>query len=333
MSLRNRLKRELVNLLKLKNRIIASIIILYLVLGLSIYTPGDSLSPGDFIDNSYNVKNYPYNTSFTPLNELNYSFLDSVEILDLNLVPQGLCITDEYYLITAYRDKLKELGELLVFDRATGTYLLSLGLDSYSHLGGIAYDGENIWICNSKDNVIERLDYTIINDLVLNCPKKILDIRPMMEVYPVDCKPSGITYYNEKLWIVTHNPWTNSQMLAYQYEADNNELIFQNHYDIPSQVQGVAFDDEGRVYFSISYGRRNSSFIKEFNSLDSLTKTGDNYARVIEMPPGSEQLWIVDNQIYILFESACEKYKRGTDGLGQSFCPLDKILVIDLAST
>ena len=50
----------------------------------------------------------------------------------------------------------------------------------------------------------------------------------------------------------------------------------------------------------------------------------------IEMPPCSEELDIRDGNVYVLFESAGEKYYEGTDGLGKSISPIDRILCIPL---
>lgn len=331
MLLRNRLKKELANLLISKNKIILVILILYVAFGLTINTPGDTLSPGDSIDNHYYVEYYPYESQSLHLKDLRFDFLDNISFCKENLIPQGLCITEDYYLITAYVDVPDCLGALMVYDKHSGEHLLSLALDSNSHLGGVAYDGNNIWICNSNENTIERLCYDILKFMIFFQRGEMVDVRNMMEVYPVSCIPSGITYYDGRLWIVTHNVWMNSHMLEYQYNRENNELIWWNKYNIPSQVQGVAFDETGEVYFSISYGRRNSSFIKKYSSLTALNNNLNHCTEEIEMPPCSEQLWIDNGKMYVLFESASTKYKEGTDGLGQSLCPLDKILVIDLA--
>lgn len=47
----------------------------------------------------------------------------------------------------------------MVFDREDGEYLVTLGMDANSHLGGIAFDGENVWVCNSYDTTVERISY------------------------------------------------------------------------------------------------------------------------------------------------------------------------------
>lgn len=62
-------------------------------------------------------------------------------------------------LITSYSDDKGSLGELMVFDREDGEYLVTLGMDANSHLGGIAFDGENVWVCNSYDTTVERISY------------------------------------------------------------------------------------------------------------------------------------------------------------------------------
>ena len=43
--------------------------------------------------------------------------------------------------------------------------------------------------------------------------------------------------------------------------------------------------------------------------------------------------WEIDideDNLYVLFESAGEKYLEGTDGKGQSLSPIDKLLIIPL---
>ena len=37
-----------------------------------------------------------------------------------------------------------------------------------------------------------------------------------------------------------------------------------------------------------------------------------------------------EDNLYVLFESAGEKYLEGTDGKGQSLSPIDKLLIIPL---
>ena len=48
------------------------------------------------------------------------------------------------------------------------------------------------------------------------------------------------------------------------------------------------------------------------------------------MPPCSEEIDIYNDTIYVMFESAGEKYLEGTDGKGTSLSPIEKILMIPI---
>ena len=64
--------------------------------------------------------------------------------------------------------------------------------------------------------------------------------------------------------------------------------------------------------------------------MTSLATRPNHPARTIEMPPCSEEIDIDEDNLYVLFESAGEKYLEGTDGKGQSLSPIDKLLIIPL---
>ena len=86
------------------------------------------------------------------------------------------------------------------------------------------------------------------------------------------------------------------------------------------------------MYLSTSYGRTKSSYLKVYDSAIVMSNKPDRPSLNIEMPPNSEEIDIVGDRLYVLFESAGEKYYLGTDGKGRSSCPLDKVLSIDLHS-
>lgn len=47
---------------------------------------------------------------------------------------QGLCFTPDYVIMTAYTEDKNEPGALMVFDRETGDYLVTLGMKKDSLL-------------------------------------------------------------------------------------------------------------------------------------------------------------------------------------------------------
>ena len=94
----------------------------------------------------------------------------------------------------------------------------------------------------------------------------------------------------------------------------------------------VAFDSQSAVYLSTSLGRSNSSYLKVYSSLIALDQSPSTPSVKVEMPPCSEEIAIVENNLYVLFESASSKYFEGTDGKGTSVAPIDKELKVNVAT-
>ena len=303
------------------------------------------------INNIRNVENYDYKTTGTQfeknhalLKDLDYSFLKEIDIPGMpdtkeddflnqyifseSQCPQGLCLTDEFVLITSYSAEDDCMGELMVFDRESGKYMVTLGLDENSHLGGIAFDGENVWVCNSYENCVERISYDFIELMAYQNTGEVVDARDVVDTFPVKNTPSCITWYGGRLWIATHTLMVKSRMYAYYLDKSKDKLVSLSDYQIPPKIQGVAFDDSGRVYLSSSYGRNNSSYLYCYDSVTALATHPKRPQIKVEMPPGSEELDVSDDILYLIFETAGEKYLEGTDGKGKSLFPLDKILMI-----
>lgn len=278
------------------------------------------------INNYANVKEYLKDKAFT--------FWDEIEVFhEEEEYPQGLCITEDFVFISSYSGIRGNLGKIKVFDRENGDYLISLGMDENSHLGGLTYDGKYIWVCNSSKMSIERISYAFIQQMVRENRGSMIDARNLVDIYRVNNIPSCVAYYDGQLWVATHSIWTNSTMIGYNYNEENNRLNSLVSFWIPPKVQGVTFTEKGEVYLSTSYGRKNSSYIKKYPSIYAMTNDVDDYTELIELPPCSEGIEYKNNKIYVLFESAGKKYLEGTDGKGQSIAPLDKILIILSSST
>ncbi len=302
------------------------------------------------VDAAQNTKDYDYwanrfpGDKRIPLEDLSYSFWEELTIpglpstreedfqeqrtSSLSLYPQGMCIAGEYLLVTAYSDEENAPGCLFLFDRETGEYLSTLGLKDTSHLGGIAFDGENVWICHSDDNTLQRIPYLYIHAVGKNASQQLIDISDSIEAYPVQNTPSCITCYHGHILVATTSLLLRTQMISYRF--DGHELIPDNTYTIPTKVQGVAVDEDGTVFLSISYGRMNSSQLNIYPSLADLHNPAAEPALIVELPPCSEEIVINDDHLLVLFESAGYKYFEGNDGLGRTTAPIDKVLSIDL---
>ena len=306
------------------------------------------------IDNYMNVEMYSYHTNNLlylnqkELRQCSYNFVDDIEIPGMpstrekdyvdnyinssSLCMQGLCFTPDYILMTAYSEEKNVPGALMVFDRQSGEYLVTLGMNKESHLGGIAFDGENLWVCHSNSTTLERISYQYIQLIAKDAPGYCIDASAISDEYRLKNTPSCITYYGGRIWVASYNKMFHSKMYSYSYDPETDSIAMLGSYNIPSKVQGVAFDSNGSVYLSTSLGRNKSSYLKVYNSLLSLNSYPGNPYVKVEMPPCSEEIAIADNNLYILFESASFKYFEGTDGKGKSTAPIDKLLAVDMAS-
>lgn len=306
------------------------------------------------IDSYYNVEMYSYQTSGISksnekeLRNCSYSFVDELSIPGMPATRaqdyrddiistesqclQGLCFTPEYILMTAYSESGNIPGALMIFDRTTGEYILTLLMDEKSHVGGLTYDGENIWVCHSHSDVLERISYSVIQEVVNAGGEGCVDVSPFTDEYVIENTPSCITWYGGRLWVATYSSFFHSKMVSYTFDEEEDELVALSEYKIPAKVQGVAFDEDGTVYLSTSLGRNNSSYLKGYSSLLALDQKPDEPITKVEMPPCSEGISIADSNMYVVFESANEKYFEGTDGKGMSTSPIDKLLQVEVAS-
>lgn len=304
------------------------------------------------IDDAKNIDLYSYHMDskirrgFRTLKECNYQVLDGVSIpgmpstreedirqnriLDENQCPQGLCITKDFILVTAYSVSLDALGALYLFDRDSGEYLATIGMKKNSHLGGVAYDGRNIWICHSDDNTLERIPYAALRETVREKPQQLIDFSNSIEAFHIENRPSCITFHDGKLWVATQRTFVRSIVVSYRFDGDTLKKM--DEYSIPARVQGIAFREGGRVYLSTSLGRMKSSYLKVYASIEKMDKNPNKPMKKVEMPPCSEEVDIYGKYIYVLFESAGQKYFEGTDGKGSSVSPLEKVIRIRLSS-
>ena len=116
------------------------------------------------------------------------------------------------------------------------------------------------------------------------------------------------------------------------YKITEDGLKIDESYRIPEKVQGVAFDKNGMVYISTSYGRTKSSYLKVYTSLKAMDDAPLYPMLKVEMPPCSEEIVLENDRIFVLFESAAEKYFEGTDGKGTSISPIENVLAIRKSS-
>lgn len=300
------------------------------------------------INANQSVQDYPYHPGeqHLLLKNLNYQFLFALDtpgnpktrISDLEeqkysseyQCPQGLCMTEDYIIVSSYALEKDALGALTFYDRNTGKYLISFGMEANSHLGGIAYDGTYIWICHSNTRKIEGISYSFLKRLIGVSSQNFIDITSCFLQYEVDNIPSCIACHDGKIYVATHHVYTPAGVGVYRFQGDHLKKC--DSFLVPSKVQGLSFDEEGRVWLSRSYGRTKSSELAVYQDLEQLKANLFEPMETVEMPPGSEGIVATGGLCYVLFETASYKYLEGSDGKGTCDYPIDKLLMLDCNS-
>ena len=267
----------------------------------------------------------------------------SIPGLNDGFTPQGLCYEEKHdiFLASGYMNN-GSASRIYVIDATTYktekyfTLTDYDGSDYTGHAGGIATNGENVWVCG--DGNVLRFDFFKIENAENGSAVEILDTFD---------SPNGadfVTIEENYIWIgefhkdgdydtnsthhiTTANRKTN-KALSFCYEINTG-----NQYGLasttpikllstPSLVQGMEILN-GKIVLSSSYSLAKSNIsiyenILAVNAQKTFSYQGfdiplyvledKNLTKNIEAPCMSEEIAHVNGRIYVLFESACQKY-------------------------
>ncbi len=142
-------------------------------------------------------------------------------------------------------------------------------------------------------------------------------------------------------WVTGFKLDEETDLLAANRMTDGSEPVTPDYIlSVPDLVQGIAFPGNGRVILSQSYGRNNDSTISIYDGifLEAAKKTKEingnnvpvfvlsskNFFDKVKVFPMSENIVSKDGQLYVLYESAAEKYRS------TGKCPTDYIWKMNL---
>ncbi len=125
------------------------------------------------------------------------------------MTPQGICFAGEYILISAYDNGSSKINSVIyVISNASPNkrnLLTVLSLPTKAHVGGLAYDGENIWVCNkktiNKKDVHEMgvIKYKTVHALSNNSAAS--QNVAFCTTCPVLTTASFATFYNDRIFV------------------------------------------------------------------------------------------------------------------------------------
>ena len=124
-------------------------------------------------------------------------------------VPQGICRADNYWLVTAYDAERKCNSVIYAVDPARRELVSTVILPYRYHAGGIAFDGENIWLTGDtsdkyKDEpFLQYIRYDDFLDMISSSFHRVAKNEISERVY-IKNKPSFLEYDSGTLWVGTY---------------------------------------------------------------------------------------------------------------------------------
>ena len=273
------------------------------------------------------------------------------------MVPQGMCLTEKYMLISAYDSthKIKKNSKfqgtdfchdrhqsvIYVLDRDSKEYLTTLILhNSTCHVGSIAYneDDEVVYIADSDNNYIWKVGIREIKKAVR--AKDVEDYPYEIELkdyFAVENRPSAICYYRKHLYVGEYANVTaaaKSRMLA--YDSDGRRTS-DDAISLPCYTQGIAFaemDGETYLFVSTSKGRYvvSNLYIYNVERLRNKVFCVNYKVKEVRYPNMSEDIVINGDCLYSCYESAANFYHKPLDGGGRSRNTVDRIMANSVES-
>ena len=259
--------------------------------------------------------------------------------LHSGVVPQGFHYIAEkdIYLMSGY---MKDHSSARIYIRqADGSVrfveLRNADGSTYDeHAGGVTVNGDFVYLPGKMGVDVFRL-----SDILTGETAKM--IGKIQGEYDTDC----CTFYNGYLFVgdfyypetyetaeahkITTPAGDENKAIIAVYKADASAEFGLNPQPVAAisireKVQGIGFTEDGKVVLSTSYGFAGSGlwfYEPDDQRQGSLKLMGsevplyyldsENLTHYVEMPPMSEEVVCKDGKVYVLFESACTKYRYG----------------------
>lgn len=260
-----------------------------------------------------------------------------------SMTPQGLAVTENYVLVSAYCYSKTHNSVIYVIDKKSHEFVKEIVLRNKSHVGGLAYDPihHNIWIAGMSRGIpqVNAITLKQLEDYSFQKENLPITYSQSYDLYAI-ARSSFLTYHDKSLYVGYFTENTASILEEYSI-TDDGTLVTQLLSDsldksdaitpialptdmrvITEQAQGVAFYKD-KILFSHSYGIFPSSLQVFNNSLQKLLEE-DAAIRDIRFPEKLEQIYVDGDDLYVLFESAAYGYRAS------SLFKIDRILKLNL---
>ena len=227
------------------------------------------------------------------------------------MVPQGMTFAGSYLLVSAYDSKRIDNSVVYVMSRSSKKLLTTVVLPNKTHAGGLAYDGRNLWICQST--YLRSIPFAQIKKAAI-AKKKYLEIKAYGTKNSLGQQAAAVTYYKGFLWGASYSEINSGYLGSYRIADKNGKPVLTvcGRIKLPNRVQGLTFTSNGRLILSRSC-QTNSTKRGYLHQLDvykpNLKKaragkiTLGKRNKVINMPSMNEEIAVSGKYLYVNFES------------------------------
>ena len=242
-----------------------------------------------------------------------------------SMCPQGLAFAKDYLLISAYDSYGEEQSVIYVLDKEFKDLLTVIVLPNQTHAGGIAFDGENIWVTNGKK--VCTIDFNEVDNAAQEYA--MFHNVNFSAVYKLGKKASFLTWHKDQLWAGSFENYKNGTLRSYKVEKNTSEeegvapliLTEQANVSIPPAVQGITFTGKNMI-LSRAYGYTNELNIYKPSGTGTKNMQTGKIKKTVQMPALNEEIAVLGKYIYVNFESAIP----GSQALNH----MDRVLAIKL---
>ena len=226
------------------------------------------------------------------------------------MVPQSITFAGNYLLISAYDFTKQQESVIYIMNKNTRKYITTLVLPHTGHVGGITYDGTNIWITYGKN--VQSFRYSLIVNAAVS-GKKYIELYTLLNTCPLSDTASYLAYYKGKLWAGAYNEKVKKYMYGYTIKNKTGvpTLTMTNRILMPNRTQGVAFTSAGKMLVSRSCQTKKgrSGFMSRLDTykptwnLKKKSIKKNSCKKTVQLPPMNEGIAISGSYTYIIYES------------------------------
>ena len=139
-----------------------------------------------------------------------------------SMTPQGLAVTDEYVLVSAYCHTEKHNSVIYVINKETHRFIKEVVLPGLPHVGGLAYDQEHdmLWYSSNTNGIAQAISIKmdVLRDYNYADNHMPVQVNQTCSLYGI-VRDSFMTFYKGCLYVGCFNKYTESTIARYAVDS------------------------------------------------------------------------------------------------------------------